>query len=396
MTEHIHAAPAPVGGRLLTPVTFTCGVLILAALAILAVRFVLGLGALTHLNDGYPWGIWVVADVVIGSAFACGGFSIAMLVYIFNKGEYHPLVRPALLASLFGYTLAGVGVIFDLGRWWNFWHILSPAYASPNSVMFEVALCISLYIVVMWIEFSPTFMEKWGMKDARRKLNKVMFFFIALGTVLPMMHQSSLGSLLIVFGTQIHPLWQTMLLPLIFLLSAITIGYAVVLFESCLAAAGYRRSIEMHLLTPLAKIMLGVLAVFMLVRFGDLLWRGALGHAFAADLQAFMFWLETACFLSPFVLLRSEVQRRNPARLFIGGALLMLGGVLLRINAFLVGYDTGTGWSYFPSVPELLVTFGMFAIEVLGYIVITRRFPVLPREDAPPTATPAALRAATR
>ena len=192
----------------------------------------------------------------------------------------------------------------------------------------------------------------------------------------------SLGSLLIVFGTQIHPLWQTMLLPLIFLLSAITIGYAVVLFESCLAAAGYRRSIEMHLLTPLAKIMLGVLAVFLLVRFGDLLWRGALGHAFAANLQAFMFWLETACFLSPFVLLRSEFQRRNPARLFIGGALLMLGGVLLRINAFLVGYDTGTGWSYFPSVPELLVTIGMFAIEVLGYIVITRRFPVLPREHA--------------
>ena len=61
-----------------------------------------------------------------------------------------------------------------------------------------------------------------------------------------------------------------------------------------------------------------------------------------------------------------------------------------------LGYDTGTGWSYFPSAPELLVTFGMFAIEVLGYIVITRRFPVLPREDAPPTATPAALRAATR
>jgi len=142
--------------------------------------------------------------------------------------------------------------------------------------------------------------------------------------------------------------------------------------------------------------MLGVLAVFMLVRFGDLLWRGALGHAFTPSLQAFMFWLETACFLSPFVLLRGERQRRNPARLFVGGALLMLGGVLLRINAFLVGYDTGTGWSYFPSAPELLVTFGMFAIEVLGYIVITRRFPVLPREDAPPTATPAALRAATR
>lgn len=382
MSNHAHAAPAPVGGRLLSPVTFVLGVLILAALAILAVRFMYGLGTVTNLNNGYPWGIWVVADVVIGSAFACGGFSVAMLVYIFNKGEYHPLVRPALLASLFGYTLAGVGVLFDLGRWWNFWHILAPGYASPNSVMFEVAACISLYIVVMWIEFSPTFFEKWGMKNARRKVNKAMFFFIALGTVLPMMHQSSLGSLLVVFGTQIHPLWQTIVLPLIFLISAITIGYAVVLFESCLAAAGYRRSIEMHLLTPLSRIMLGMLAVFMVLRFGDLIVRGALGYAFEGSLQALMFWLETACFVAPFMLLRSEAARRNPARLFVAGGLLMLGGVLLRINAFLVGYDTGEGWSYFPSVPEMLVTFGMFAIEILAYIVITRRFPVLPREDA--------------
>ena len=69
---------------------------------------------------------------MIGSAFACGGFSVAMLVYIFNKGEYHPLVRPALLASLFGYTLAGAGVIFDLGRWWNFWHMFWPGYAQSE------------------------------------------------------------------------------------------------------------------------------------------------------------------------------------------------------------------------------------------------------------------------
>jgi len=381
MSSHVHAAPAPLGGRLVNPATFACGVLIAAALAVLALRFWGGLGAVTNLNDGYPWGIWVVADVVIGSAFACGGFSVAMLVYIFNRGEYHPLVRPALLASLFGYTLAGVGVIFDLGRYWNFWHILWPGYASANSVMFEVAACISLYIAVMWLEFSPTFFEKLGWTNAQRKVGRAMFFLVGLGTVLPMMHQSSLGSMLIVFGTQIHPLWQTMALPAIFLISAITIGYAVVLFESCLAAAGYRRHIELHLLTPLAKVMLGMLGVYLAIRFGDLIVRGALGTAFEPTLQAFMFWLETIAFVLPFWLLGTPAKRANPANLFVGGAVLMLAGILLRVNAFLVGYQTGDGWSYFPSVPEMLVTFGMFAIEVLGYIVITRRFPVLPRED---------------
>jgi Ni/Fe-hydrogenase subunit HybB-like protein len=386
MSVHTHAAPAPVGGKLFNTATFILGILIAVMFAILIVRFIFGLGAVTNLNDGYPWGIWVVVDVIIGSAFACGGFSVAMLVYIFNKGQYHPLVRPALLASLFGYTLAGVGVIFDLGRWWNFWHILWPTYANPNSVMFEVALCISCYIIVMWIEFSPVFMEKWGMKVQKQKLEKVLFFFIALGTLLPMMHQSSLGTLLVVMGPQVNPLWQTPIVPLLYLLSAITIGYGIVLFESCVAAAAYRREIEMHLLQPMAKVMLGVLAVFVALRAGDLIFRGALGHAFAPSLEAFFFWLEIGCFLLPFLLIGSQSARRNPALLFLAGCSIMMGGILMRINGFLIGYDTGLGvdhgWNYFPSIAEMLVTIGMFAIEILAYIIITRRFPVLPREEA--------------
>lgn len=381
-----HHPAAPVGGKLLNTATLVSGLLVAAMLAILFVRFIFGLGAVTNLNDGYPWGIWVVFDVVIGSAFACGGFSVAMLVYIFNRGEYHPLVRPALLASLFGYTLAGVGVIFDLGRWWNFWHIFWPGHANPNSVMFEVALCISAYILVMWIEFSPVFLEKWGLKAEKKKLEKVLFFFIALGTLLPMMHQSSLGTLLVVMGPQVNPLWQTPVVPLLYLLSAIAIGYGVVLFETCVASSAYRRQIEMHLLQPMARVMLGVLAVFVVVRFGDLIARGALGHAFAFSLEALFFWLETICFLLPFALAGRAANRRNPARLFLAGVALMLAGVLLRVNGFLIGYDTGVGvdhgWNYFPSIAEMLVTMGMFAIEVLGYIVITRRFPVLPRAEA--------------
>ncbi|OGB33119.1 MAG: hydrogenase [Burkholderiales bacterium RIFCSPLOWO2_12_FULL_61_40] len=382
MANNSHAAPAPVGGSLVNAATLSCGVLIALMLAVLVVRFLFGLGSVTALNDGYPWGIWVVVDVMIGSAFACGGFSVAMLVYIFNKGQYHPLVRPALLASLFGYTLAGVGVIFDLGRWWNVWNMFWPGSINPNSVMFEVAICISLYIMVMWIEFSPAFLEKMGKHETKKRLNKVMFFVIALGTLLPMMHQSSLGTLLVVMGTQINPLWQTPMLPVLYLLSAITMGYAVVLFESCVAASSFRRKIEMHLLTPLSKVMLGTLAVFLVVRFGDLVARGALSNAFAPTLQALSFWLETACFVAPLVLIGAESNRRNPARLFIAGVLLMLGGSLMRLNGFLIGYETGAGFSYFPTLAEVLVTAGMFAIEVLGYIIITRRFPVLPREDA--------------
>jgi len=385
MSQHAHAAPAPVGGHLLNLTTLTCGILIVIMVTFLLVRFVFGLASVTNINDGYSWGIWVVVDVMIGSALACGGFSVALLVYIFNKGHYHPLVRPALLGSLFGYTLAGTGIFVDLGRWWNFWHIFWPSYSNPNSVMFEVAVCVTAYIVVMWIEFSPVFLEKLGMKDVRRKLEKVLFFFIALGVLLPMMHQSSLGTMLVVMGSQVNPLWQTPLQPAIYLLTAIVIGYGVVLFEACVASSAYRRSHEVHLLDPLAKIMLGVLAVYLLVRVGDLTARGAWGAAFGFSGVALSFWVENLAFLAPFVLIGSTQARRNPRNLFLAGIAIMLGGILLRLNGFMIGYQhhTGSGWSYFPSFGEIMVTTGMFAIEVLGYIIITRRFPVLPREHQP-------------
>ncbi|MDO9069013.1 MAG: Ni/Fe-hydrogenase cytochrome b subunit [Deltaproteobacteria bacterium] len=380
---HSHPAPAPLGGPLVTPTTLILAALAAIALIILAIRFFFGLGAVTNINDGYPFGIWIAYDVVIGSAFACGGYTMALLVYIFNKGEYHPMVRPALLASLFGYTLAGASVIFDLGRYGNFWHIYWPGYAQVNSVMFEVAVCITAYIIVMWIEFSPAFLEKFGLKDVKRKLNKVLFFIIALGVLLPSMHQSSLGSLLVVFGYQVHPLWQTILLPLLYLMTAVLIGFAIVIFEACLSSSGFKRPLELHLLGKLSHLMIWVLAAYLAVRLADLVVRGALGSMFEASIEAIMFWIEMALFIAPLAILAKPSARRNPAKLFVAALCLMLAGFLLRINSFLVGYETGPGWHYFPSVPEIMVSIGMIALEVLGYIVLVRYLPILPGKIEP-------------
>ena len=378
---HNHPAPAPLGGPLVTPVTVTLAILVAIAFVILGIRFVLGIGAVTNVSDGYPFGIWIAYDVVIGSAFACGGYSLALLVYIFNKGEYHPMVRPALLASMFGYTLAGASVIFDLGRYWNTWHIFWPSYAQVNSVMFEVAVCITAYIVVMMIEFSPAFLEKFGLKDIHKKLNKVLFLIIALGVLLPSMHQSSLGSLVVVFGNQIHPLWQTIMLPLLFLMTAVMIGFAIVIFESCLSSSGFKRPLELHLLTGLSRLMTGLLAAYLVVRVGDLVVRGALAYMFEPSIEAFMFWVEMGLFAAPLILLWQPAARQKPARLFVAAFCLLFAGFFLRINAFLVGYETGAGWHYFPAVPEIMVSVGLIALEILGYIVLVRYLPILPREE---------------
>jgi Ni/Fe-hydrogenase subunit HybB-like protein len=367
---------APIGGPLLTKTTALAVVLAVTMIGLLGYRFINGLGAVANINNGYPWGIWVAYDVVVGTAFACGGYAMALLVYILNKGKYHPLVRPALLASMFGYSLGGVSVLFDLGRYWNFWHIMTPGYSNPNSVMFEVALCVACYCTVLWIEFSPTFAEKWGGAEVKRKLNKVLFAFIALGVLLPTMHQSSLGTMLVVFGYWIHPLWQTPILPLLFLLSAISMGFSIVIFEATLVTSVYNRPSEAKILGFVTQYVVALMSAYLVIRWGDIIIQGKLGKVFSSGGLSFMFLLETALFALPILLLGPKANRTNERLQFIAAVAMLLGGGLYRIDAYLVAYQR-PGWHYFPSVGELLVTLGIIGLEVLGYIIFVKKLPVL-------------------
>jgi len=378
--HHEHQA---LGGRLLTlPYLFLCA-LAAITVVILIDRFANGLGAVTHLNDGYPWGIWVVYDIVVGTGFACGGYVLALTVYIANKGKYHPLVRPALLASLFGYSLGGLGAIIDMGRYFNFYQMFNPAQQNLNSVMLEVGLCVSAYSVVLFIEFLPVIFEKLRADAWKKKLEKVLFIFIAIGVLLPTMHQSSLGSLLIAMGGKVDPLWQSaQLMPLLAILTAMMLGFSIVIFEGSLATVGLRQPSESHLHRGLITVIRGLLAAYLLVRFGDLIFRGALGGAFAGDLQGNMFLLETLLFVLPLVILSRPALMRQGRFLLIAAVSLLLAGAQYRFNAFLIGFDPGAGYQYFPSVEELLVSIGMVAIEILGYLFFVKRFPVLPKAQA--------------
>jgi Ni/Fe-hydrogenase subunit HybB-like protein len=366
----------PVGGKVFTGPFLFFLVITLIGIFFLAKRFVFGIGAVTNMNDGFPWGIWITYDVVVGTAFACGGYSMALLVYIFNNGEYHPLVRPALLASVFGYTLAGVSVFIDIGRYWHIYNVFLPWFTNFNSILLEVALCIALYIAVLWIEFSPALIE--AKTGANSKVNKVLIFFIALGILLPTMHQSSLGSLMILAGSKLSPLWWTPLLPLIFLISAITMGYTIVIFESTISAMGFKRPLETDLLGKLSLVIPILLVILLVIRFGDLLMRGQIGLAFAGDLQGNMFLLENILHIVPLVILASAANRKNAKMLFLAACSLMLGGLIYRFNTYLIGFNPGDGWHYFPAVGEQFITYAIISAEILLYMIFVRKLPVLP------------------
>ncbi|MHB0969069.1 MAG: NrfD/PsrC family molybdoenzyme membrane anchor subunit [Thermoanaerobaculia bacterium] len=390
------ANATPIGGKLLTPGYKL--VLALAGIGVAAIvyRFAAGLGAATAMNDGYPWGIWIAYDVVTGTSIACGGYAMAILVYIMNKGHYHPLIRPALVTSALGYTLAGVSVAIDVGRPWFLWRIPLEIWNwNTNSVLLEVAICIMAYTVVLWLELAPAILERWKAGDrpklrslAERSLpflDRALIYIVALGVLLPTMHQSSLGSLMMLAGPRLHPLWFSPFLPLYFLITCIGMGYAIVVFEATASAKFFGTRIEKPLLVQLERIAAasGVLVVIM--RFFDLEARGALAYAFRPTLVAFSFWAETLLFLGPAIMRLFGARFTDWQRLVGGGMLLVLGGAVYRFNVFLIGFYPGDGWRYFPSVTEVLVAGGLIAIEASVYIALVRKFPILSGAAARPT-----------
>jgi Ni/Fe-hydrogenase subunit HybB-like protein len=358
--------------------------LVLAVLAVVAVvlifyRYVAGLGAVTNLSDGYPWGLWITYDVLIGTALGCGGYAMAILVYIFNRWEYHPVVRSAVLTSVFGYSLAGFAIFLDIGRYWNGYKLFLPWQVNFNSVLVEVALCIAAYVVVLWIELLPTILERYpGNAKAvatRQRLERWLPVIAAVGILLPTMHQSSLGSLMVIAGYKLSPLWQTSLLPLFFLLSAIAMGFAVTAFESILSSVAFKRPFETPMLSNLAGVMAWVVAAYLVLRLADILFRSA--PVFTSGFLSFMFILENLLYLVPVLIMASPSLRSDLRFLFLGSCSLLLAGSLYRFDAFIIGFTPGPGWHYFPAVPEILITLGIVAIELMAYLYFVKKFPVL-------------------
>ena len=380
-----------IGGPILTkPFRFLLTLFAIAG-ALILYRLFTGLGQVTAMNDGYPWGLWIAFDVVTGTALACGGYSVALLVYILNKGKYHPLVRPAVLTSALGYSLAGVGVALDIGRWWNIWRV--PLFFwrwNLNSVLLEVALCIMAYTFVLWIELSPAFLEKAEQSrvpalkrfaaKTRPAIEKALLWIIALGILLPTMHQSSLGALMLIAGPRLHPLWNTGWLPLLFLLSCIAMGYAAVVFEATLSSWLFRREPARAMLADLSQAIVPFGTAYVGLRLLDIAGRGELPALFAFDVYSVMTLLELALVVAAVGLLLGGAGRQRLGTLFRAAMLFMLAGSVYRFDAYLVAFRPGAHWSYFPSVGEILITLGLVAGELMAFILIVKLFPILTLE----------------
>ena len=135
------------------------------------------------------------------------------------------------------------------------------------------------------------------------------------------------------------------------------------------------------MLAKLSGIMPWLLGIFLVIRFVSIISQGALGSIFQFNKNALMFIIETALFVYPLVVLMNKDNRTRPRALFLSAASLLLAGSLYRFNSYLIGFNPGSGWSYFPSFSEIMITLGIISFEIMAYLYIVKKFPVLPKAE---------------
>ncbi len=391
-----HAKPVPVEARFWTP-----GVMVLVAFMLTGIPFVIarymgGLAAVTNLDEAHPWGIWIGIDVATGVALAAGGFTTAALAHIFGRHQYEAVTRPALLTAMLGYTVVALGLAVDVGRTWALWYPI--IYWQPNSVLFEVAMCVVIYLNVLYVEFIPIVVERFKgnlslpgalgsfnniidalLRLADRILGKVMWIFIIAGVVLSCMHQSGLGSLMLIAPTKLHPLWYTPMLPLFFLISALAVGYPMVVFETSIATGSLKLEDEMEVLTPLTRFTIFLLGAYLALKLFDMVNRKTYVYLLEGTVQSKAFIVEMLVgVIIPWLMLLNPRVRRSRRALFIACTLIDCGVAINRVNVFLVGFQPPFAEkAYFPAVGELAVTAALISGLIFFYRVGVTYLPVI-------------------
>jgi Ni/Fe-hydrogenase subunit HybB-like protein len=380
----VHDSPPGSGtAGYLTPFNIITGIILAGGAVILGIRFTQGLAATTNLSHTYPWGLWIGFDVMSGVALAAGGFVTSTAVYLFGMKEYKPIVRPAILTGFLGYFLVVLGLLADLGRPWRLPYpfIKSP---GPTSPLFEVALCVALYLTVLFIESTPAAFEWLGLKKWRKLVGSMTIGLTILGLILSTMHQSTLGAMYMVSPTRLHALWYSAHIPVHFFVSAVAAGLAMVIVEGMISHRAFHHQVQISQeqfeninigLAKAASVTLGIYFAIKIVALTledewHLLGTGW-GAWFLVELIGFV--------LLPCVLFAVAYRERRLLLVRAAAVITVIGVVLNRFNITFIAFNwkLQPAQRYVPTWMEIWVTVAFITFAVVVFRWIATRMPIM-------------------
>ena len=273
-----------------------------------------------------------------------------------------------------------LALLVDLGQPWYIWHAMIDW--NIHSPLFEVAICVMTYTAVLALEFSPAVFEKLNWNVPLRVIRAIQIPLVIAGIALSTLHQSSLGSMLMLMPYTVHPLWYSPILPILFFVSAVAVGPAMVIFESTLSSKAFSHKLDISILSGLAKAIPYILGVYLLLKLIDLAVAGEIGLIFTAYPQNLLWWAEIIIgVVSPIILFSIQELRKNRKAVFWTSVLVIIGLMLNRFNVSILAMTMRPGYAYFPSWMEFAISAGLVADALLVIWLAYRFLPIAHHEE---------------
>jgi len=360
------------------------GLILLAGLVSGILVFWKGLG-ITNLTDRVPWGLWITIDLS-SIALGAGAFSLCAGVYLFGLKRYQPIARTATFVGLICYTMATLALILDIGKPERFWH--SMIYWNVHSLLWEVTMCVILYLTVLMLEAMPIIANLEWLRKRFPKIATLMSrvhhyapILAIIGLGLSSLHQSSLGA---TYGViKARPFWFKPEMSVLFMFSAIVGGISMTLFATMLSSRLTKKAkVNDALVERVAQFVGYLLIGYFYFRFWDALaqtyvydpGRSEGLHFLTKGPMAFNFWIGEMLLgmIIPMILLLYKRTRMN--RFWRMIALLMVAGGVVAFRwdtnitgqLVLMSYVPGAAITYTSYVPSLIEILAGAAIIAYG------------------------------
>lgn len=357
----------------------------------------------TGLNDSFGFGLYITADLAI-IALGAGAFFTGFLTYVIGKKELKDIINLAVVVGFICYTGAQLVLLLEIGQpirgWFSFWH------PNVHSMLTEVIFCITLYTIVLTVEYIPLILENRQLDKVpefhyfSHNLHEIMVVFAATGTFLSFFHQGSLGGLYGVMfarpfafraGFFIWP-WTFFL----FVASAIASGPALTILV-CKMVQGVSRKqlVRREAISLLAKVTGYLLTFYLIFKFLDTWWWATqtapkMGMSFTEFFQGpYGMWLLVAelgvCGVLPAIILLIPKAREDDVLLIVACVLNCTGIVINRFvftvqNLALPVLPFEELQIYIPTWQEWAPTVGLVAYGALLLSLSYRYLPMFPRE----------------
>lgn len=362
------------------------------------------------------WGIWV-SGYIFFLGLSAGSFLISTLIYVFGVKQLEEAGPAALLQALGCLLLGGLLIVLDAGHPERMYMVL--LYFNPTSVMAYMGLFYNVYIAIVVAEIYLVMRPKFVQSVQSGKRPAWLYRLLSLGSTrldedsllrdrrwLMILGILGIPAAVIVHGgvgtifavAKARPNWLGGLFPLLFIVSALTSGGALLTFLTA-AFGKMPRERKLKLVSFLGKLTIGFLLLDALIMFADMFTTSytAIPSGASTDKLVlvgpykWIFWVvEVAMGLViPLVLVASPRTNKALGWLGLSGLLIVIGMFGARLTLVIPPqitplFDMQLGaynqirytYGYAPSTSDLLVMLGVFAIGAWMMLAARKYLPM--------------------